>query len=201
MRKMRGARALAMALAVAMMVCGIAGSTLAWLVDKTDSVTNTFTYGDINIELEETTGDEYEMVPGRELDKDPKVTVLAGSEASWLFVKVEESANFDDFMTYEIAEGWTALTGVDGVYYREVNEIADDGENAVFSVLKDDKVTVKGEVTKDMMNALDANGATDYPTLTFTAYAVQKENMDNVADAWAATQPAPNPAPGTGGDE
>ena len=37
--------------------------TLAWLSDKTDPVVNTFTYGDINIDLSETKTD-FKMVPG-----------------------------------------------------------------------------------------------------------------------------------------
>lgn len=38
------------------------GGTLAWLTDTTEPVTNTFTYGDINITLAETT-EVYKMVP------------------------------------------------------------------------------------------------------------------------------------------
>ena len=100
---------------LALVACMAAGATLAWLTAKTSSVTNTFTYGDINIELKETTGESYKMVPGNKITKDPKVTVKANSEACWLFVKVEKSGNFDKFMTYGIADGWTKLDGVDGV--------------------------------------------------------------------------------------
>ena len=64
------------------------GGTLAWLTDTTEPVTNTFTYGDINITLAETT-EVYKMVPGNSISKDPSVTVESGSEACWLFVKVE----------------------------------------------------------------------------------------------------------------
>ena len=103
---------------LALVACMAAGATLAWLTATTSSVTNTFTYGDINIELKETTGESYKMVPGNKITKDPKVTVKANSEACWLFVKVEKSTNFDEFMTYGIADGWTKLDGVDGVYYR-----------------------------------------------------------------------------------
>ena len=69
------------------------GGTLAWLTDTTEPVTNTFTYGDINITLAETT-EVYKMVPGNSISKDPSVTVESGSEACWLLVKVEESANW-----------------------------------------------------------------------------------------------------------
>lgn len=160
-------KTLALFLALALVLVGIIGGTMAWLTDTTDEVVNTFTDSDIDITLAETTGEDYKMVPGYTISKDPKVTVEEGSEKCYLFVKLEESTNFDSFLTYEIADGWTALDGVDNVYYRTV-DTADMG--TAYSVLKDDQVTVKGEVTKEMMNALtDAT----YPTLTVTAYASQ----------------------------
>ncbi len=184
-----------MIVALALAVCGIIGSTVAWLVAKTESVTNTFTYGDINITLEESdSGDndgndltnEYIMVPGNTIEKDPKVTVKANSEDSWLFVKLDKSENFDSFMEYAMADGWIALDGVDGVFYREVSKTDADAE---FAVIKDNKVTVKGDVTKEMLNALDAEGKSDYPKLVVTAYAVQRDAdidaIDTAAEAWA----------------
>ena len=162
--------------AVVLVLCCAIGGTLAWLTDKTGPVKNTFTVGDINIELTETTKD-YKMVPGNTIAKNPKVTVKANSEACWLFVKVEKSANFDSFMTYEMADGWTALPNVTGVYYREV---AATTAATDFSVLKDNQVKVLDTVTKTMLEA----AKTDAPTLTFTAYAVQKDNVTSVTDAW-----------------
>lgn len=192
-----GKRLVIMLASLALVLCTVIGGTLAWLVTKTDPVVNTFTYGDINITLHETDtnkdGDNdpntntYPMVPGHTIAKDPKVTFKANSEDAWLFVKLEKVNNFDDFMTYEIASGWTALDNVDGVYYREVSKATQDAE---FTVIKDDTVTVKGEVTKEMLNALDANGASNYPKLIVTAYAVQRDNnIATAADAWAKTQP------------
>ena len=162
---------------LALVACMAAGATLAWLTAKTSSVTNTFTYGDINIELKETTGESYKMVPGNKITKDPKVTVKANSEACWLFVKVEKSDNFDDFMTYGIADGWTALAGVDGVYYREVTSSTTDTE---YYVLSGNLVTVKDSVTKEDFAGLKGT----MPTLTFTAYACQKDNVSTATQAW-----------------
>lgn len=92
-------------------------------------------------------------------------------------------------MTYEMADGWTALTGENGVYYRKVQTADIDKP---FGVLKDDKVTVKGTVTKDMMNAIDNNTAAN-PTLTITAYASQlyKDGTTQftAAEAWANVNP------------
>ena len=185
-------KSLALVLALAMIVVCVVGGTLAWLIATTGSVTNTFTYGDINIKLEETDATvsadgsatkEFKMIPGYTIDKDPKVTVKAGSEKCYLFVKVAESDNFDSFMTYDMADGWTALAGVNGVYYRVVDASATNQE---FGVLKNDKVTVSGDVTKAMLNALTE--ATQ-PTLTFTAYACQYNSSNGTsftaADAWA----------------
>lgn len=174
-------KTLALVLALTLLVAGVVGSTLAWLTDQTAEVKNTFTVGDINIGLTETTTD-YKMVPGNTIAKDPTVTVKANSEACWLFVKVTESTDLKDFITYAIAEGWTALPGVDGVYYREVPATAADQP---FSVLKGDAVTVNSDVTKEMLTAKDfAN-----PTLTFKAYAVQKDNVASASDAWAKVNP------------
>ena len=162
---------------LALVACMAAGATLAWLTAKTSSVTNTFTYGDINIELKETTGTSYKMVPGNTIAKDPKVTVKANSEECWLFVKVEKSTNFDEFMEYSIASGWTALAGVDGVYYREVTSSTTDTE---YYVLSGNLVTVKDSVTKEDFAGLKGT----MPTLTFTAYACQMDNVSTAADAW-----------------
>lgn len=170
--------------ALALVLCFAIGGTLAWLVDKSDAVVNTFTYGDINIDLSETTGNEYKMIPGNDITKDPKVTVEKDSEACWLFVKIEKSANYADYLAdYTIADGWTALDGVDGVYYREVD--ADTAKTGTsYQVLKGDKVTVLDSVEKSDMEAIK-DGTVDEPTLTFTAYAVQKDGFDTAALAWA----------------
>ena len=170
-------KVLALVLALTLLVAGIVGGTLAWLTDQTAEVKNTFTVGDINIGLTETTTD-YKMVPGNTIAKNPTVTVKADSEACWLFVKVTESTDLKNFITYAIAEGWTALPGVDGVYYREVPASAAD---QTFSVLADDAVTVKSDVTRTMLET----AKTDAPTLTFKAYAIQRDHFATADAAWA----------------
>ena len=176
-------KSLALVLALAMIVVCVVGGTLAWLTATTPEVKNTFTYGDINITLAESENLDLKMIPGYTIAKDPKVTVMANSEKCYLFVKVDKSANFDTFMTYDMADGWTALDDVSGVYYRVVDASATNQE---FGVLKNDKVTVSGDVTKAMLNGLTEN---TYPTLTFTAYACQYNSTNgtpfDAADAWA----------------
>lgn len=188
---------LAIVLAMVLVFGCAAGGTLAWLMAKTDPVVNTFTVGDINIDLKEhelladgtlgtglvTENSNYKMVPGNKLPKDPFVTVKANSEACWLFIQLTKSANFDTYMDFEMADGWHELAGEAGVYYREVDATTAD---VPFNVLAGTEgfangyVQVLSEVTKDDLEA----AKTAAPKLTFTAYAVQKANVPTAADAW-----------------
>ena len=159
------------------------GGTAAWLAAKSEPIASTFTFGDINITLTETDPQEQptKIIPGVDIPKDLRVTVQADSVDCWLFVKVEQTGTFvPDKVTYAIADGWTKGDGPqipENVYYRQVNGATDD---SVFSVLKDDKITVSNTLTKE-----DIQNITNQPTLTFTAYAIQREGIDTAAEAWA----------------
>ena len=90
---------LALVLVIAMSVAG----TMAYLT-STDSVTNTFTVGNVKITLDEAKAseygvadntvarvqkNEYKLIPGHSYTKDPTIHVDANSEDCYLFVKVE----------------------------------------------------------------------------------------------------------------
>ena len=157
------------------------GGTAAWLAAKSEPIASTFTFGDINITLTETDHQEQiKIIPGVDIPKDLKVTVQANSVDCWLFVKVEQTGTFvAGKVTYAIADGWTKGDGSQiptNVYYREVNTATTD---SVFSVLMGDKITVSSELTKEEIQNITG------PTLTFTAYAVQKEGINTAAEAWA----------------
>lgn len=179
-------KGLTLVLALTLLVVGVVAGTLAWLTAKSDTVTNTFTTSDINVELTESK-EPYKMVPGYDIHKDPKAKVLAGSEECFLFVKLEKSTNFDDFLTYQMAEGWTLVPDETNVYYRKV-QTANIG--IAYSVLEGDKVTVKDTVTKAMMDGLTTE---TLPKLTVTAYASQlHENATTeftAEQAWANVKP------------
>ena len=197
MKAGRSFRGLMLVLALALIVGVAGGATFAWLTAKSDTVVNTFTYGDISIELKETTGDSYKIIPGVNIAKDPKVTVKAGSEACWLFVKVDEE-NWPELtyvnkdgkavrkVNYDIADGWAKGDGTSipaNVYYRAV---AANDANQEFPVLKDNKITVSNTLTKIDIN----EKLTGTPKLSITAYAIQKDGMDDAAAAWAAINDA-----------
>lgn len=190
------------------MALGVAvGGTLAWLTATDEPVVNTFTPSDINITLTETTTD-YKMVPGHTIDKDPVVTVEAGSEDCWVFIKVEDQGvsftpegetmpqvyAFSDFISYGInPNNWEQLKDGDsvvpGVYVTKgpVTAVTNNRSIKVLGYYNgeeipknfvDNKVLVKDTVTKEMMDIVEKNGN---PTLTFTAYASQywKNNTEH----------------------
>ena len=170
------------------------GATFAYLT-STDEVVNTFTVGKVAITLDETDVDangekdgntrvkanEYKLMPGHEYTKDPVVHFAAGSEASWLFVKVENdiaAIEAETTIADQIVDnGWTALDGVDGVYYKSVAANTTDAA-ADYEVFE--KFTIKDDVNNDTL----AKYADE--TITVTAYAVQADGLDTVAEAWAA---------------
>ncbi|MBO5347615.1 MAG: hypothetical protein J6A45_05735 [Lachnospiraceae bacterium] len=184
-------RTIALLMAAVMIFGVVTGGTIAWLRADTNSVENTFTVGNINIELKEhdyikdtnslddtkevESEEDYEMVPGRSLPKDPFVRVVADSEKCWVFVTVTKSDNFDTFMTFEMDTNWTTVetNGSTAVY--KYNAVVDaSSKEQVLNILKDEKVVVKEEVTKTQLDVLTTD---TYPTLTFKAYAVQNENL------------------------
>ena len=192
------ARVLVMAVALTLIIGGIIGGSVAWLTVKTDPVVNTFTVGDINITLTEsgtTTVDgketkNYTVTPGVDLTKDPKVTVKAGSEACWLFVKVEakdwptlHDSDGNKLIDYQIAAGWTQVEGTGNVYFKKLDATTSDTDHQILSGENGGKVTVSDKLTKEMLKDLNKNF-----TLTFTAYAIQQDGFTTATAAWAEAQ-------------
>lgn len=107
-------KALVMVLAFALVICLTVAATVAYLTDKTAVAKNTFTMGKVDIVLSEYVVDEtgkktsdrteagntaivtgndnekygYALMPGRQVDKDPMVTVVTGSEECYVRMKV-----------------------------------------------------------------------------------------------------------------
>lgn len=202
-------KALVLTLCAVLLVVATVMGTMAYLT-STDSVTNTFTVGKVALTLDEAKVNldgtevanadrvrvnEYKLIPGHTYTKDPTVHVTAGSEDSYIFVKVENGiANYE--AATETAEGgykniaaqiaaksWTALTDVDNVYYKEYTSKTTQENLVVFENFK----------IADNANANDNwNNITAQNTkIIVTAYAVQKEGFADAKAAWDATFGAP----------
>ena len=227
-RRSFSGKAVALMLACVLLIGCVVGGTVAWLTAKTNEVTNVFTTSDINISLQEhkydatndklmdeethTGVDNYKMVPGWTIPKDPWLTVKKDSEDCWLFIKVEEkggdvtvgstACSFENFIAYKIDDNnWNQLKDelgnvVEGVYYCYAKDITSDrnikilagGEyeyDGVTYTWEPNQVLTKPEVTKEMMNAVKTDNK---PTLTFTAYASQYWKNNTTAfeaiEAW-----------------
>lgn len=180
---------LAFALVIAMSVAG----TVAYLTSQ-DSVTNTFTVGNVAITLDEAEVDangdvtsaervkanSYKLIPGHTYTKDPIIHVDANSEECWLFVKVEngisaieDSANSAKTIAAQLAaNGWSAVNGAANVYaYKE--SVAGGTNVPVFGSFK-----IAG-------NAAVANY--ENAKVVVTAYAVQADGFNTAAAAWTAS--------------
>ena len=172
-----------------MMVLAVAavGGTVAWLTATTTAVTNTFTVGDINITLAETTGDSYKVVPGATNDKDPKVTVLKGSEKCYVYVTVENNLLIGEKTVASVnidSTKWSVVgtTGNKTLYryYQVVDAMDAAATLPVFTT-----VTYSGDdITKANISQLNNK------TIVINAYAHQSENTtqaaaDDAAKTWA----------------
>ena len=169
---------LAVALAAAMV---LGGGTYAYLQGTTDDVINNFNTNKVLVTLSETTGSDYNIIPGTEQAKDPIITVN-NTVPSYVYAIVTD--NTDGLVDYTIAEGWTELegwnVGATKVYYREV---AKDADPKTFPVLKDNKVTYDAALDNDGM--LNPDGSLkDGVNLTFTAHAIQKDGFTSAKEAF-----------------
>ena len=186
-------KGLALVLALTLLVVGVVAGTLAWLTAKSDTVVNTFTTSDITVKLQETTGTSYKMIPGYDLEKNPKAWVVDGSEDCYLFVKLDWANNTytsgettKNYLTWAIANDWEPVPDETNVYYRTVTSAqmsSDNGATNAYPILAGNKVTVSGDITKEQMNAFtDAT----LPKLTITAYASQLHK--NATETFSASE-------------
>ena len=188
-------------------------ATYAWLTDTTDTVTNTFTVGKVEITLDEAavneygqklnkngevaaedkdlaervTNNNYKLIPGQTYVKDPIVTVVKDSEACWLFVKVENgiAAIEDSAATMAGQIKANGWMSLDGFNGVYYKQVSADEASAgsAFPVFASFKID--GEKTTAETLA-PMNGA----TVKVTAYAVQLAGFEgNASAAWNKVDP------------
>lgn len=179
-------KSLALMVSLIVMLGLAVGVTLAWLMDSTGPITNTFSPSNIKITLYETNA-EFKMVPGHTINKDPVVKLHKGSEPCYLFIEVKEkdayssaldgassTYTFGGLIAYSIDSNWEQLVDSNGntfpyIYYRVVDEYT--AEDKDYSILtsssytfkestyswSENQVLTKPEVTKETLSAIDKN--------------------------------------------
>lgn len=168
-------------LAALVLVLAVSLTTLAFLTAETDAVTNTFTIGDINIELDE---DDFEqgstIYPGVTIDKTPIVTVLANSEPSYLYVLVDNQLSPYGVLDI-LPANWVSI-GTQGTktVYRYTSIIPLSGTDQPFTVFTN--VSFADTLTKTELATLQGK------TITIDAFAHQQlEATLAIANAAALT--------------
>ena len=201
-------KALLMTMCAVLLVATSILGTVAYLT-STDLVTNTFTVGTVEITLDEAdvkvdgtyetnetnrvTENVYHLLPGHSYIKDPVVHVAAGSEDSYLFVKVENGIEAIEAATVEgvytnIADqmkklGWAPVEDAANVYVLMdgTNKKVVSGGNdvTVFENFKIDGAKVVNVPTGGTVPAGKLNiEAYKDAKIVVTAYAVQKDGFE-----------------------
>ena len=179
-------RTVALLLALTLVLGVAAGGTIAWLFDKTNTITNTFAVGDIGVKLEETAAD-YKLIPGKTYEKDPKVTVENDFDC-YLFVSFKKENDPDSYLIYTSTltegNGWYQDNSLpETVWYRVVN--ANDTTKE-WNLIQGNTVKVSQDIVKrgtTTEGALVMPATGTEPKLIYQADAVQKDELYLIS-AW-----------------
>lgn len=211
---MKRSKPLVLALCAVLLAVGTIIGTVAYLQD-TASVVNTFTVGNIHLKLDEAvvdekgepqgddrteTGNAYHLIPGQTYTKDPTVTVLKGSEESYVRMLVtincydELATIFDDpFLPQYFVEGWDNAVWVStqviskdasantATYeFRYFETVTPEKDTDLVLDALFDTVTVPNTMTGEQLATI-----ADLE-ITVEAHAIQAAGFDTADEAWAA---------------
>lgn len=205
-------KSIALVMMAVLLVAASVMGTLAYLT-STDTVKNTFTVGKVAIKLDEAKANidgslvadavrvkanNYKLLPGHTYNKDPMVTVLKGSEPSYIKMTVTFS-NANELDTIfaptgadltSIFNGYDAANWIDKGNTKDATEntrtyefwykdivsapTADVALDALF-----DSITVPGKITQEQLATIEGM------TITVNAYAIQADGSTDAADAWS----------------
>ena len=206
-------KALLLTLCAVVLVIATVFGTMAYLT-STDKVENTFTVGSVNIKLDEAKANpdgslvanadrvkanSYKLLPGHTYNKDPMVTVLSGSESSYIKMTVTFSkasaldaifaptgADLTSIFNGYDSTNWiykdntkdaTADTRTYEFWYKETVG-APNGDVALDALF--DSITVPGTIDNAKLATIEGM------TITVNAYAIQADGFSTADAAWAA---------------
>lgn len=200
-------KALLLSLCAVLLVVASVMGTMAYLT-STDTVTNTFTVGKVEIKLDETdvtnpTGprvqaNSYKLLPGLTYTKDPTVTIKTGSEPSYVKMTVTftKAAELDAIFAPNGADMTSIFNGYDSANWIDKGNTEDTAANTrtyefwykdavdarTADVVLDalfDSITVPDSITKEQLATIEGM------TITVNAYAIQADGFADAADAWS----------------
>ena len=190
--------------------------TFALLTFETDTLVNTFTVGQVSLKLDETdvdetgtpipnanrvTGNEYKLIPGNEYVKDPTMTVLSGSEASYVRILVtitktkEIKEVFDEnFLPENYVTGWdktkwisTSIKENDDNsityefrYYQVVSGFVNGKKQEVVLEPFFTKFTAPGELTSEDLKKIEGF------EIKVVGHGIQATGFKSAEEAWTA---------------
>lgn len=188
-------KVLALGSGAVLLVSASVMGTMAYLSSKTETVTNTFTVGNVGFDNdsaldeakvdqygvktgeERVTGNKYKLVPNHRYVKDPTVHISDTSEDCWLFVKVDngisgiEADNDGDDTIHEqmMKLEWTPIEEGSSIYYY--------------------KTTVRGGADVPVFKEFTIDEEADvaayaYAKIEIQAYAIQADGFEEALDAW-----------------
>ena len=197
----------------ALLVCVSIGATVAYLTSS-GRVVNTFTVGKVEIKLDEakvnTDGtvvegadrvkaNSYKLLPGHTYTKDPTVTVINGSESSYIKMTVtfSNAKELDAIFAPDGADLTSIFGGYDGkiwlykgnskdaanntrtyeFWYKEAVE-APNGDVKLDALFN--SITMPGSITNAQLNTIEGM------TITVNAYAIQADSFADADAAWTA---------------
>ena len=202
------------AISLMLIVCFAITGTVAWLMDATEPVTDTFVMGHVDIMLIDAddandglwsasehyaaavndanyglyNDSKFKLIPGAVIQFNPAVKVGANSENCYVFIKIEKTnSTFGD-------------PADDAYEYNLTSEWESIGEGiyGCKNVLKanDEQTIIDGG--KLTVNVNLTNGAiTSEPTIKFTAYAIQStylpDGADTLSEIWDLIDPNTTP--------
>ena len=189
--------------------------TFALLTFETDTLVNTFTVGQVSLKLDETdvdetgtpipnanrvTGNEYKLIPGKEYVKDPTMTVLSGSEASYVRIlvtitKAKEMKEVfgENFLPEKYVSGWdktkwisTSIKENDNSityefrYHKVVTGYVDGKKQEVVLEPLFNKFTAPGELTSEDLKKIEGF------EIKVVGHGIQATGFKSAEEAWTA---------------
>lgn len=204
-------KALLLSLCAVLLIAASVLGTMAYLT-STASVENTFTVGSVAIKLDEAKANpdgslvenadrvkanEYKLLPGHTYKKDPMVTVLKGSESSYIkmtvtFSKAKELDAIFDPNGADMTKIFNGYDSANWIYKGNTKDAAADTrtyefwyKEAVSAPTADvaldalfDSITVPGTITNKQLATIEGM------TITVNAYAIQADGFANADEAW-----------------